>query len=94
MGEFARRQYKLSPAIDQSVCITRYKWNLSWMVAECFDSFLCCAETSADMARAKKWLKSQILQPWQLDLIKLYRFNERPTRRMFIELMRERKAAI
>lgn len=70
---------------------TRYKWDLSWMGAECFDSFLCRAETSADMARAKKWLKSQILQPWQLDLIKLYRFGERPTHRMLIELMREHK---
>lgn len=70
---------------------TRYKWDLSWMGAECIDSFLCRTETRADMTRAKKWLKSQILQPWQLDLIKLYRFGERPTHRMLIELMREHK---
>lgn len=57
----------------------RYKYDLTWMAAECIDSFLCRADTKADMARAKKWLKDQVMLPWQLELIKLYRFGERPS---------------
>lgn len=69
----------------------QYKWDLSWMAAECIDRLLSRSDTKADMARAKKWLRSQLLQPWQRDLITLYRYGERPTTRMLVELMREHK---
>lgn len=69
----------------------RYKYDLTWMAAECIDSFLCRTDTAADMARAKKWLKDQVMLPWQLELIKLYRGGERPTHRQVVDVLVKHK---
>ena len=36
---------------------------------EFIDSFLLRWDVPSDLARAKKWLRAQILQPWQRDII-------------------------
>lgn len=69
-----------------------YKWDLTWMAAECIDSFLCRGwYSSKDLIRAKAWMRKQLMLPWQLELLKLYRNGERPVQREVHDLLAAHK---